>query len=93
MTGPEPRCLPCSAAARDAGDLLRLVVEDHSIERPSRAHHLVTGMDTERMWRVVLFEAGLAAAIVDAFSKATGLSAAEVVDIVISEITGVHHGH
>jgi hypothetical protein len=89
----EPRCLACSAAALDAGDLLQMVVEDSSVERSSRAHHLVSGMDTERLWRALLFEAALAAGLADGFANAIGLPTAEVVQIVLSEITGVHHDH
>lgn len=74
-------------------DLLRAVIEDHAIDSP-RVAALVSGMDGERSWRVALFLAAVAAGVTEGFADATGLPAAEIVQIFSDELTGTgHHEH
>lgn len=80
-------CLACSAARRDAADLLVAAVEDGSIDS-DRVTQLVSGMDSERSWRVVLYAIGIAASLVAALGEEIGLPARDVAHIYRDEITG-----
>lgn len=92
MTAPEPRCLPCSAALRDAADLLQAATV-HGFDSV-QVHQLVAGMDTERMWRVLHFEVAVALAAVQAYAGLSGLPETEVVEIITTEMAGeIEHGH
>lgn len=79
-------CLACAAAARDAGDLLEVVVTE-GIES-EKAWHLLSGMDAERSWRALLFAAACAGSAAQAYARATGLPVLEVVQIIRDELTG-----
>lgn len=86
---PEPICLACDAARRDAADMVVMAVEDGFTS--DRIHHLVDAMDRERAWRVALFLAGVAAGLVDVLADQVDIKPAEIAEQLRKEMTSHVH--
>jgi hypothetical protein len=83
------KCLACQAASRDALDLIDAQADSAADGGGGRVEQLVRGMDPDRMWRVLIYLTGHAAALAFAYSDAARLPVADVLTVLREETAAV----